>query len=100
MKWDANTQLCLAAFTMASLALVISLFSAFPGLKGLVAVLRDSVLWLALLVILGGAGFVVYQRLQQSPSISQRPAFDDLPGSLPGTPGRAPAPRPFIPNSR
>jgi hypothetical protein len=95
MKWDANTQLCLAAFTMAALALVISLFSAFPGLKGLLAVVRDSVLWLAVLVLLSGAGFVVYQRLQQSSasSLSQRTPLDELPS-------RAPAPRPFIPGLR
>jgi|GEM_PF-6233024 len=90
MKWDANTQLCLAAVTMAGVALVISLFSAFPGLKGLIAVVRDSVLWLAVLVILSGAGFVVYQRLQQTPALSQRTGFEELPS-------RAPAPRPFIP---
>ncbi|WP_254506570.1 hypothetical protein [Anatilimnocola floriformis] len=90
MKWDANTSLSLAACVMAGIALSISLVSAFPGLKGLIGVVRDSVLWLAVLVLLGGAGFVVYQRLQQSPALSQRSAFDDLPG-------RAPAPRPFIP---
>jgi hypothetical protein len=93
MKWDANTQLCLAAVTMAGLSLAISVFTAFPGLKGLISVLRDGVLWLAVLVLLSGAGFVVYQRLQQTPTLTQRPAFDDLPG-------RAPAPRPFIPGSR
>jgi hypothetical protein len=93
MKWDANTQLCLIAVTMAGLALMISIFTAFPGLKGLISVLRDGVLWLAVLVLLSGAGFVVYQRLQQPPTLTQRSAFDDLPG-------RAPAPRPFIPDSR
>lgn len=93
MKWDANTQLCLAAITMASLALVISIFTAFPGLKGLISVLRDGVLWLAVLVLLSGAGFVVYQRLQQPPTLTQRSAFDDLAG-------RAPAPQPFIPDTR
>lgn len=94
MKWDdANTQLSLAAVVMAGLALVISLFTMFPGMKGLIAVVRDGVLWLALLVILGGAGFVVYQRLQQTPSVTQRSAFDSLPS-------RAPAPQPFIPSPR
>lgn len=93
MKWDANTQLCLVAVAMAGLALVISIFTAFPGLKGLFSILRDGVLWLAVLVLLSGAGFVVYQRLQQPPTLTQRSAFDDLAG-------RAPAPRPFIPDSR
>ena len=78
---------------MAGLALAISLFSAFPGMKGLISVVRDSVLWLAVLVLLGGAGFVVYQRLQQTPALTQRTTFDELPG-------RAPAPRPFIPGQR
>ncbi len=78
---------------MAGLSLLISVFTAFPGLKGLISVLRDGVLWLAVLILLSGAGFVVYQRLQQPPTLTQRSAFDDLPG-------RAPAPRPFIPDSR
>ena len=93
MKWDANTQLSLAAVVMAALALIISLFSVFPGMKGLISVVRDGVLWLALLAILSGAGFVVYQRLQQVPSVTQRSGIDQLPS-------RAPAPRPFIPESR
>jgi hypothetical protein len=93
MKWDANTQLSIAAVVMSALALIISLFSVFPGMKGMIAVVRDGVLWLALLVILGGAGFVVYQRLQQTPSVTQRSGFESLPS-------RAPAPRPFIPESR
>ena len=94
MKWDANTQLSLAAVVMAGLALAISLFAVFPGMKGMISVVRDGVLWLALLVILGGAGFVVFQRLQQSPSsITQRSGID-------GLPSRAPAPQPFIPTSR
>ncbi|QDU25630.1 hypothetical protein ETAA8_07000 [Anatilimnocola aggregata] len=78
MKLDANMQLSLVAVVMAGLALVISLFGAFPGLKGLFSVVRDGVLWLAMLVVLGGVGFVVYQRLQQTPTITQRPALGDF----------------------
>lgn len=95
MKWDANTQLSLAAVVMAGLALAISLFAVFPGMKGMISVVRDGVLWLALLVILGGAGFVVFQRLQQSPSSSLTQRF-----GIEGLPSRAPAPQPFIPTSR
>lgn len=93
MRWDANTQLSLAAVTMAGMSLVISLFAAFPGLKGLFSVVRDGVLWLAMLVILSGAGFVVYQRLQNTPATNQRTALSELPG-------REPSPRPMIPEPR
>lgn len=93
MKLDANTQLSLAAITIASLALMCSLFAAFPGLKGLFSVVRDGVLWLAMLFILSGAGFVVYQRLQQAPALTQRSGLDELPG-------RAPAPHSMIPEPR
>lgn len=93
MKWDANTQLSVTAVVMAGLSLGISLFGAFPGMKGLVAVVRDGVLWLALVVIFGGAGFVVYQRLQQTPTVTQRTGLESLPG-------RTPAPQPFIPTPR
>jgi hypothetical protein len=91
MSWDANTQLSLAAVVMAGLSLAISLFSAFPGMKGLITVVRDGVLWLALLVVLSGVGFVVYQRLQQTPSVTQRSSFDALPSRTPA---------PFITESR
>jgi len=74
-------QLSLAAVVMAGLALIISLFGAFPGLKGVFSVVRDGVLWLAMLVIIGGVGFVVYQRLQQTPTITQRPALEGFTNS-------------------
>ena len=93
MNWDANTQLSLAAIILASLALACSLFAAFPGLKNVFSVVRDGVLWLAALLVLSGVGFVVYQRLQQPPAVSQRPPPDELPS-------RSPAPRPFIPQQR
>jgi hypothetical protein len=78
MKLDANTQLSLAAVAISGLALIFSLFAAFPGLKGLLSVVRDGVLWLAMLLILSGVGFVVYQRLQQTPAMTQRPPLDDF----------------------
>ena len=93
MRWDANTQLSIAAIAMAGMSLVISLFAAFPGLKGIFSVVRDGVLWLAMLIILSGAGFVVYQRLQAAPGQPHRTALSELPG-------REPAPRPMIPEPR
>lgn len=98
MRWDASTQLSLAAVTMAGMSLVISLFAAFPGLKGIFSVVRDGVLWLAVLIILSGAGFVVYQRLQNTPGQPQRTALSELPGRE--LINREPAPRPMIPESR
>jgi hypothetical protein len=78
MKLDANTQLSLAAIGIAGLALIVSLFAAFPGMKGLLSVVRDGVLWLAMLLILSGVGFVVFQRLQQTPAVTQRPPLEDV----------------------
>jgi hypothetical protein len=37
--------------------------AAFPGLKGVIAAVRDGILWFALLVVLGGVGFLLWQRL-------------------------------------
>jgi hypothetical protein len=44
----------------------------------MLSVVRDGVLWLALLLVLGGIGFVVYQRLEQTPTVSQRPPLEDF----------------------
>lgn len=78
MKLDANTQLSLVAVALSAAALACSLFALFPGLKGLLSIVRDGVLWLAMLIILSGAGFVVFQRLQHSPTGGQRAAVDDF----------------------
>jgi hypothetical protein len=78
MKPDPNMQLSLLAVGISGIALVCSLFALFPGLKGLLSVVRDGVLWLAMLIILSGAGFVVLRRWQQSPTVSQRPVLEDL----------------------
>lgn len=67
MNLDQNTQLSLAAVVLSACALFVSLFTAFPGLKDLLAAVRDGVLWFALFVILGGCGFVVYQHLGKLP---------------------------------
>ena len=72
-----------AALAVASLALVFSVANAFPGLKTLLAVARDGVLWLALFFVLGGVAFVVWQRTQQlsagsesSARLEQLPSLD------------------------
>jgi hypothetical protein len=66
---DANLQIQLsaAALVVAIVALFFSLVAAFPGLKGLLAAVRDGVLWFALFLVVGGVSFVVWQRLQTSP---------------------------------
>lgn len=77
MQLESNMQMSLAAVVMAGLALVFSLFAAFPGLKGMLSVVRDGVLWLAMLLILSGVGFIVFQRLQQTPTLSERASLED-----------------------
>ena len=54
-----------AALVVAVVALGFSVTNAFPGLKTLLAVARDGILWLALFFVLGGVGFVVWNRAQQ-----------------------------------
>ncbi len=69
---DANlqTQLSAAALVVAIVALFFSLVAAFPGLKGLLAAVRDGVLWFALFLVIGGVSFVVWQHLQKSPDVT------------------------------
>jgi hypothetical protein len=69
---DANlqTQLAAAALVVASISLFFSLVAAFPGLKGVLAAVRDGVLWFALFLVIGGVSFVVWHRLQQSPGLA------------------------------
>lgn len=61
-----HNQMSLAALVVALLALGFSSLAAFPGLKSMLVVVRDGVLWLALFFVLGGAGFIVWQRLEQA----------------------------------
>ena len=69
---DANlqTHLSAAALVVAILALFFSLVAAFPGLKGVLAAVRDGVLWFALFLVIGGVSFIVWQRLQQNPGFA------------------------------
>jgi hypothetical protein len=58
-----QAQLTYTALGCSMAALFLSLIAAFPGLKGVLAAVRDGILWFALLVVLGGVGFLVWQRL-------------------------------------
>ena len=65
---DAASQanVSIAALACSIAALVFSLLAAFPGLKHVLAALRDGILWFALFLVLGGVAFVVWQQVQQS----------------------------------
>jgi hypothetical protein len=58
-----QAQLTYAALGCSVVALFFSIIAAFPGLKGILAAVRDGILWFALLLVLGGVGFLVWQRL-------------------------------------
>jgi hypothetical protein len=59
-------QLTIASLVCSVAALFFSLVAAFPGLKTVLAAVRDGVLWFALFLVLGGVAFVVWQRLEGS----------------------------------
>jgi hypothetical protein len=66
-----HTQISIAALVCSVAALFFSLLAAFPGLKDVLAALRDGVLWFALFLVLGGVGFVVWQHFHQpAPSVT------------------------------
>ena len=60
-----QAQMTIAAFVCSALALFFSLVAAFPGLKPVLAAIRDGVLWFCLFVVLGGVAFLVWQQVQQ-----------------------------------
>lgn len=60
-----QTQLTIVSFVCSALALLFSLVAAFPGLKPVLAAIRDGVLWFCLCLVLGGGAFVVWQQVQQ-----------------------------------
>jgi hypothetical protein len=74
MDADLQARLSIAALACSVLALLFSLVAAFPGLKDLLAAIRDGVLWLALVLVLGGVGFVVWKQVQQQPAPAQQAA--------------------------
>ena len=67
MDASLSTQLALAALVCSVAALFFSLVAAFPGLKLVLAAIRDAVLWLALVLVLGGVGYVLWQERNLPP---------------------------------
>ena len=63
-----QNQLSIAALVCSVAALIFSLLAAFPGLKNVMAAVRDGVLWFALFLVLGGIAFVVWQHVQRQPA--------------------------------
>jgi hypothetical protein len=63
---DANlqAQLSIAALACSVVALFFSVLAAFPGLKLVLAAVRDGVLWLALLALLGGIAFITWRQAE------------------------------------
>jgi hypothetical protein len=62
-----QTQLSVAALVCSALALLFSILAAFPGLKIVLAAIRDGVLWFTLFLVLGGVAFVGWQHIQSLP---------------------------------
>jgi hypothetical protein len=72
MDATLQQQLTLAAVGMSGAALVFSLLAAFPGLKSVLAVVRDGVLWFCLFLVIGAGAFAVWQNSQQAqPAVSK-----------------------------
>ena len=67
MDAHLHAQISIAALICSVAALFFSLLGAFPGLKGLLAAVRDGVLWLALMLVFGGVGLVVWQHFERHP---------------------------------
>ena len=80
MDASLNQQLTLAAVGMSGAALFFSLLAAFPGLKSVLAAVRDGVLWFALFLVLGAGGFMVWQNAQQPQTAVS--AADQSPGQI------------------
>jgi len=70
MDASLNQQLSLAAVAMSGAALFFSLLAAFPGLKSVLAAVRDGVLWFSLFLVLGAGGFLVWKQVTNQPSAS------------------------------
>ena len=66
MDAGLQQQLTLAAVGMSGAALFFSLLAAFPGLKSVLAAVRDGVLWFSLFLVIGAGGFAVWQSVQQA----------------------------------
>jgi hypothetical protein len=64
-----QVQLSIAALICSVAALFFSLLAAFPGLKDVLAAVRDGVLWFALFLVVGGVAFIVWQRYERQPAV-------------------------------
>jgi len=70
MNAALQVQISIAALVCSVAALVFSLLAAFPGLKDVLAAIRDGVLWFALFLVLGGVSFVVWRHYERQPMMS------------------------------
>lgn len=61
-----NQQFLLLAVGMSAAALFFSLLAAFPGLKNVLAAVRDGLLWFAMFMIAGAGGYLAWQTAQVS----------------------------------
>lgn len=75
----------LATFVMSATALLLSTLALFPGLRSMLAIFRDAVLWLALFLVLGAGGFLSWNHFQQQER--RQPATAQTPITPPITPG-------------
>ena len=83
-----QAQISIAALVCSVAALLFSLLAAFPGLKDVLAAVRDGVLWFALFLVLGGVAFIAWQHWQNSATgITAGNSFDQ---AKPATAERGP----------
>lgn len=59
-----HQQLTLAAVGMSGAALFFSLLAAFPGLKSVLAAVRDGVVWFVLFLVIGAGAYAVWKSAQ------------------------------------
>lgn len=83
--WLTADKLAFAAFLTSLASLFFSLITAFPQIKGLMVVVRDAILWMALCFVLGGVGYVSYCQYQQKAEIEapSAPAEGFVPEAAP-----------------
>lgn len=87
-----QSQLTIAAFTCSVAALFFSLLAAFPGLKSVLAAVRDGVLWFALFLVIGGVSYLVWQQLETQQSSTQAShQQSDRDNALPSLTAEAPS---------
>jgi hypothetical protein len=85
-----QTQMSIAALACSAFALFFSLLAAFPGLKAVLAAVRDGVLWFALFLVLGGVAFIVWQHVQQQTKVAAPASFAVGQASVVGQASRLP----------